>query len=497
MILAIDQGTTGTTIHLTDTHGHQLASAYQEFSQIYPQPGWVEHDPLEIWQVTQQLITKTVNCAKIKLSDLRCIGITNQRETTLIWHKETGEPLYNAIVWQCRRSATICQKIKDSGKEAWLQQKTGLVVDAYFSATKLQWLFQQKPELKVLAQQGLLAFGTIDSWLIWRLSHGTAHLTDHTNASRTLLYNIHQQQWDNELLDFFDIPASVLPKIKSSAGLFCKTHRDSFFGCEIPITGVAGDQQAALFGQRCIEPGMVKNTYGTGCFMLMFTGEQAHLSEKGLLTTIACNAFGKPAYALEGSVFIAGAAIQWLRDQLQLINNAEESELLALSVEDSKGVYFVPALSGLGAPHWQMNATGEITGLTQGCNKAHIVRATLEAIAFQNYDVLTLMEEESQLKITQIKVDGGAAKNNFLMQFQADILQVPLIRPSHVEATAQGATMLAAIGQGLWQADNIPSALVDLGQTFTVKMTQDKGQISINNWHKAVDKCLFNTKQGI
>ena len=494
MILAIDQGTTGTTIHLTDSHGHQLASAYQEFSQIYPQPGWVEHDPVEIWQVTQQMITETVNRAKIKLSDLSCIGITNQRETTLIWHKETGEPLYNAIVWQCRRSSTICQKIKASGKEAWLQQKTGLVVDAYFSATKLQWLFQQKPELKALAQQGLLAFGTIDSWLIWRLSNGTAHLTDHTNASRTLLYNIHQQQWDNELLDFFDIPASVLPEVKSSAGLFCKTHRHSFFGCEIPITGVAGDQQAALFGQQCIEPGMVKNTYGTGCFMLMFTGDQAHLSHKGLLTTIACDISGQPAYALEGSVFIAGAAIQWLRDQLQLINNAKESENLAFSVENTKGVYFVPALSGLGAPHWQMNATGEITGLTQGCNKAHIVRATLEAIAFQNYDVLTLMQGESRLNITQIKVDGGASKNDFLMQFQADILQVPLMRPSHVEATVQGATMLAAIGQGLWQADNIPDALVNLGQTFTGKMSKEEGQIIIDNWHKAVDKCLFNIK---
>ena len=493
MILAIDQGTTGTTINLTDSKGVCRSSAYQEFNQIYPQPGWVEHCPNEIWQVTQNVIVKAMEQAKIKPSELSCIGITNQRETTVIWHKETGEPLYNAIVWQCRRSSTICQQIKAAGKGAWLQQKTGLLVDAYFSATKLQWLFAQNPELRILADKNLLAFGTIDSWLIWCLSQGAAHLTDHTNASRTMLYNIHQKQWDDELLAFFDIPDSVLPEIKPSAGVFCKTHQRSFLGCEIPITGVAGDQQAALFGQRCIEPGMVKNTYGTGCFMLMYTGEKATLSSGGLLTTIACNADGQPAYALEGSVFIAGAAVQWLRDQLQLITNAAESEQLALSVENTKGVYFVPALSGLGAPHWQMNATGEITGLTQGCTRAHIVRATLEAIAYQNYDVLSLMQVDSQVNITEIKVDGGASTNNFLMQFQSDILQVPLTRPSHVEATVQGATILAAIGNGLWRADNIPSVLTESSQTFISKMSRGTGRVLIDGWHQAVNKCLLTT----
>lgn len=492
MILAIDQGTTGTTIRITDDKGHQIAGAYREFGQIYPQPGWVEHDPQEIWQVTQEAITEAVASAQLTFNELSCIGITNQRETTLVWHKETGEPLYNAIVWQCRRSASLCQQIKSEGKESWLQRKTGLLVDAYFSATKLQWLFNEKPQIKRLADQGLLACGTIDTWLIWQLSQGEGHFTDHTNASRTLLYNIYQQGWDDELLNFFDIPSSILPTIKPSAGYFCSTSKDSFLGTEIPITGVAGDQQAALFGQGCIRKGMVKNTYGTGCFMLMYTADQVAISEQGLLTTIACDENGQPAYALEGSVFIAGAAVQWLRDQLQVISHAAESETLAQSVKDNNGVYFVPAFSGLGAPHWNMHATGEITGLTQGCHKAHIVRATLEAIAYQSYDVLALMQKEADADITDIKVDGGAAENDFLMQFQSDILAVPLSRPDNVESTVKGATILAAIGQGLWQSNDLPDILLSEGCQFTQTMTQNEREQLINGWHKAINKSLSN-----
>jgi len=490
MILAIDQGTTGTTIRITNHEGQQVGGAYREFGQIYPQPGWVEHDPTEIWQVTKQAIIEAVADAGAEFSDLSCIGITNQRETTLVWNKETGEPLHNAIVWQCRRSADICHQLKKSGKEQWLQQKTGLLVDAYFSATKLQWLFNNNPEIKNLAEQGLLAFGTIDTWLIWQLSHGKAHLTDHTNASRTLLYNIHQQTWDDELLAFFDIPKSILPTIKNSAGHFCLTDKESFLGTEIPITGVAGDQQAALFGQGCTKAGMVKNTYGTGCFMLMFTAEQAYISKQGLLTTIACNADGKPAYALEGSVFIAGAAVQWLRDQLQIITNAAESQALAQSVDSNNGVYFVPAFSGLGAPHWDMQATGEITGLTQGCNKAHITRATLEAIAYQSYDVLSLMQSEAKVEITNIKVDGGAAENDFLMQFQTDILAVPLTRPDNIESTVKGATILAALGQNIWQSTNLPQILLTENTKFIHKIAETVRQLLISGWHKAINKCL-------
>jgi len=490
MILAIDQGTTGTTIRVTTIDGDEVAAAYNEFQQYYPRPGWVEHDAMEIWQVTKDSILQALASAKLTGKDIRCIGITNQRETTLVWHKTTGKPLHNAIVWQCRRSAELCQNIKDLGKEDWLHQKTGLMPDAYFSATKLQWLFNEKPELRALAEKGGLAFGTIDAWLMWQLSHGQAHCTDHTNASRTMLYNIHQQKWDDELLEFFDIPKSVLPAIKTSAGLFCHSAIDGFLGASIPITGVAGDQQSALFAQHCTQAGMIKNTYGTGCFMLMYTADKVCLSKNGLLTTIACDKNGNPAYALEGAVFIAGAAVQWLRDQLQLINHASETESLALSVVDHNGVYFVPAFSGLGAPHWDMQATGLITGLTQGCNKAHIVRATLEAIAFQSYDLMQLMQQESALKIKQLKVDGGASANNFLMQFQADLLAVVIERPTNIESTVLGATILAAIGQNIWTSETIPESLYGEIDSFKGQLQPSGRDYLVVGWHKALKQCL-------
>jgi glycerol kinase len=490
MILAIDQGTTGTTIRITTIDGDEVGAAYNEFQQFYPQPTWVEHDAMEIWQVTQEGILQALALAKLTAKDISCIGITNQRETTVVWHKTTGKPLHNAIVWQCRRSAELCQKIKALGKEDWLHQKTGLLLDAYFSATKLQWLFNEKPELRALAEKGELAFGTIDAWLMWQLSHGQAHCTDHTNASRTMLYNIHQQAWDEELLEFFDIPKSVLPTIKASAGLFCHTAEDSFFGARIPITGVAGDQQSALFAQQCTQAGMIKNTYGTGCFMLMYTGDKICLSNNGLLTTIACDINGKPAYALEGAVFIAGAAVQWLRDQLQLIDHASETETLALSVTDNNGVYFVPAFSGLGAPHWDMQSTGLITGLTQGCTKAHIVRATLEAIAFQSYDLMKLMQQETALEIKQLKVDGGASANDFLMQFQAELLGVVIERPANIESTVLGATILAAIGQKFWTSDTIPKNLYGEINCFKGQFQQAEADNLVVGWHQAIKQCL-------
>ncbi|KGJ91175.1 glycerol kinase GlpK [Colwellia psychrerythraea] len=492
MILAIDQGTTGTTISITTSQGQEVGRAYKEFQQYYPKPTWVEHDPLEIWQVTQDGLLQALEAAELTAGDISCIGITNQRETTVVWHKETGEPLYNAIVWQCRRSAELCQQIKKSGKANWLHQKTGLMVDAYFCATKLQWLFNEKPELKALAEQGKLAFGTIDSWLMWQLSGGEAHCTDHSNASRTLFYNIHQQKWDDDLLAFFDIPKSILPTIKASAGLFCHSSAKGFLGVKIPITGVSGDQQSALFAQQCTQAGMIKNTYGTGCFMLMYTADQAYFSDNGLLTTIACDKNGQPAYALEGAVFIAGAGVQWLRDQLQLIDHADETEALALSVTDNNGVYFVPAFSGLGAPHWNMQARGQISGLTQGCTKAHIVRATLEAIAFQSYDLMQLMQQESSIKIKQLKVDGGACANNFLMQFQADLLDITINRPANIESTVLGATILAAMGNNIWCAETVPEILYGRGDSFSGQLPKTACNSLVADWHNAVKNCLVD-----
>jgi len=488
MILAIDQGTTGTTIVIYDQNGVLKGKAYNEFTQIYPKASWVEHDAYEIWLSTLLSIKQALESAKLTHEDIKCIGITNQRETTVLWNKQTGKPVHNAIVWQCRRSADICEKIKIEGKSNWIQEKTGLVVDAYFSATKIKWLFEHNPEIKALAEQGNLAFGTIDSWLIWQLTGGQSHVTDHTNASRTMLYNINTKEWDQDLLTYFDVPSSILPKIQNSASYFGKADKQLFSGIEIPITGVAGDQQAALFGQRCINPGQVKNTYGTGCFMLMYTGHTNYFSKNGLLTTIACDEKGQSAYALEGSVFIAGAAVQWLRDQLQLITKASETQAIAQSIKDTQGVYFVPAFTGLGAPHWDMNAKGAIIGLTRGAGKNEIIRAALEAIAYQTFDVLQLMQSESNINITSMHVDGGACENNFLMQFQADLLDIELVRPVNIESTALGAILLAGLGANIWQPDTLPNNICKVDQIFNSKVEEQYRNRLINGWNKAVEQ---------
>ncbi len=486
LILSIDQGTTGTTIFIFNKQGDVVSKAYQEFTQIYPQPSWVEHDAEEIWAVTLETIQLALNKAKIKATELTCIGITNQRETTVLWDKTTGKPVHNAIVWQCRRSSEICERIKSEGKGSWIKQKTGLVTDAYFSATKIKWLFDNRPEVKELAEQGKLAFGTIDTWLIWKLTAGKSHVTDHTNASRTMLYNIIEQSWDNELLDYFGFNQSILPSIQSSASNFGITSKSIFFNANIPITGVAGDQQSALFGRQCTQLGQVKNTYGTGCFLLMYIGEKAKISDAGLLTTIACDAHGAPAYALEGSVFNAGSAVQWLRDEMCLIESASETEAIALSIEDAKGVYLVPAFTGLGAPYWDMNARGVITGLTRGAGKKEIVRAALEAIAYQTKDLVDLMEKVSGIKIKQLQVDGGACQNNFLMQFQADILDTKIHRPKQIESTVIGVALLAGIGAGVWNAEQLPSALLEKDVTFEPAMEDSTRDKNIVGWKKAI-----------
>ncbi len=486
MILSIDQGTTGTTVFIFDKLGAVLARSYNEFTQYFPQPSWVEHDPEEIWTVTQQTINSALDSANIRAKDLSCIGITNQRETTVLWDKKTGKPLHNAIVWQCRRSSDICEKIKAENKEAWIREKTGLVVDAYFSSTKIKWLYENKPEIKKLAEQDNLAFGTIDSWLIWKLTGGVSHTTDHTNASRTMLYNIKSKSWDNDLLDYFGFNKSILPKIQSSASLFGTTAKSALFNAEIPITGVAGDQQAALFGRQCTEIGQVKNTYGTGCFLLMYMGENLNISSQGLLTTIACDKNGEPTYALEGSVFNAGAAVQWLRDELCIIKSAKETEAIASSIKDTQDVYLVPAFTGLGAPYWDMDARGIMTGLTRGSGRKEIIRATLESIAYQAKDVIDLMQQASGIDIGILKVDGGACQNNFLMQFQADILNTEIHRPKLVDSTAIGAALLAGIGADIWKPHELPQSLLENQSIFEPKMELSERRNKLQGWDAAI-----------
>jgi glycerol kinase len=488
MILAIDQGTTGSTAIIFDSTGQIVSRAYSEFKQIYPQASWVEHDPEEIWQVTLQVIRTALSQGNINASQLQSIGITNQRETTVLWDKSTGKPVHNAIVWQCRRSSNICQQIIKEGKSQWLQDKTGLVVDAYFSATKIKWIFDQHPDIKQRAEQGEIAFGTIDSWLIWHLTGGQSHVTDHTNASRTMLYNIKDQAWDNELLEYFDIPVSILPQIQNSASNFGQSIPGILGEQSVSINGVAGDQQAALFGQQCIAAGEVKNTYGTGCFMLMHTGNSPIASKNGLLTTIACSSTGEPAYALEGSVFMAGASVQWLRDEMELITKASQTQAIAESIEDTSGVYVVPAFTGLGAPHWDMQARGAIIGLTRGAGKKQIVRATLEAIAYQTTDVLKLMEKESNVAIKSLSVDGGACANDFLMQFQSDILNITVIRPHNVDSTALGAALLAGIGCGLFDANALPETLGQIERQFTPSMSVQKRDELYQGWQQAIKR---------
>ncbi len=485
-ILSIDQGTTRTTILLVDSQGHIVRKAYQEFKQYYPQPGWVEHDPDKIWIATYNAILEILPSIDSKNS-IASIGITNQRETTVVWERKTGTPIYPAIVWQCRRTADVCNKLKSQESIATqVKRKTGLVIDPYFSATKIAWILDTVDGARDKANRGELAFGTIDSWLLWKLTKGSLHQTDYTNASRTLLFNIDTLSWDDELLDIFNVPKSILPEVLPSASVYGKTNLPDLDG--IPITGVVGDQQSALFGQLCWQKGMVKNTYGTGCFLMLNTGLERVESQSGLLTTLACSQDEEPQYALEGSVFIAGAAVQWLRDGLQIIESAAETENIATSVNDADGVIVVPAFTGLGAPYWKPEAKGVIFGLTRGTTKEHIVRATLESIAYQSADVVKVMMDDSGIPIRRLRVDGGAASNNFLMQFQADILGIEVERPTQVETTGLGAAFLAGIATGIWQNVDEIKKIREIDSVFSPQMDTQLRNAKLEKWQDIINK---------
>jgi glycerol kinase len=486
-ILALDQGTSSSRAVIFDRYQQPLGMEQVEFKQHYPAPGWVEHNPEEIWDtqiLVAQLLLKKL---KIKPDRIAAIGIANQRETTVVWDRKTGRPIYNAIVWQDRRTADTCEWLREQGLEAYIKQCTGLVIDSYFSATKLHWILKNIPSAQKLANQGRLAFGTIDSWLLWKLTGGIVHATDTTNASRTMLFDISTLKWDDKLLKILNIPSSVLPNVLPSSGSFGNTADGIFEDCSIPITGIAGDQQSALFGQKCFDAGDAKNTYGTGCFMLMNTGNKPVISKSGLLTTVAWQIGNEVNYALEGSVFIAGAAIKWLRDGLKIIKNASETDGIATSVTDSQGVYVVPAFSGLGAPYWDMYARGAILGLTQGVTERHIVRATLESLAYQTRDIIGLMEVDSKIKLKSLKADGGASANKFLMQFQSDMLNTNVVCPPFPEATAFGTALLAGIAVGLYQPNEIRSILPG-SKVYKPKMGKDQRDQLYKGWHKAVDR---------
>lgn len=487
-ILALDQGTTSSRAIVFDTQGQIQGMAQQEFRQIYPQPGWVEHDATEIWQTQLKVAQDVLADLNLSADAIAAIGITNQRETLVLWDKATGEPVHNAIVWQCRRSADICKRLKQAGHESTFRYKTGLILDAYFSGTKLHWLLEEHPELRQRAEAGELLAGTIDSWILYKLTEGRVHATEPSNASRTLLYNIVEGHWDNELLSILKIPAALLPEVKPSSGIFGETHL--LGNGTIPIAGIAGDQQAALFGQGCFEPGMAKNTYGTGCFMLMNTGTEPARSESGLLTTVAWEINGERTYALEGSVFVAGAVIQWLRDELELIEHASETQALAESVEDTAGVYVVPAFVGLGAPYWNSDARGVITGLTRGANRKHIVRAALEGIAYQSRDVLDTMNQDAPDNLKMLRVDGGATANDFLMQFQADLMQLPVERPAVTETTALGAAYLAGLAVAYWSDLEDIRKNWALDRRFEADMSEAQAEECYTGWKKAVRKAF-------
>ncbi len=483
-VVAIDQGTTGTTVLVLDQRGRVAGRAYSEFTQHYPKPGWVEHDAQEIWSVTHRVLKQACRKAGVRARDLAGIGITNQRETTVVWDRRTGKPIARAIVWQDRRTAERCAQLRPRAAEL-VRRKTGLVLDPYFSGTKIAWMLEHVRGAADRAARGELCFGTIDSWLVWKLTGGAAHLTDPTNASRTLLYDINARAWDDELCGVIGVPKSLLPEVRPSSGIFGHTAPD-VLGASVPIAGIAGDQQAALFGQGCVEAGQAKNTYGTGCFLLMHTGERPVASNTGLLTTVACDAQGRPAYALEGSVFIAGAAIQWLRDGLGLVKKAAESETLARSVDSTLGTYLVPAFVGLGAPYWDPDARGTIVGLTRGVTRAHLVRAALESLAYQTRDVVDAMAADAGAPLKELGVDGGASANDFLMQFQADLLNVPLARPSGVEPTARGAAFLAGLATGVWrsQADLARARAID--RRFRPRMKPGTRDALYRGWQQAV-----------
>ena len=486
-IMALDQGTTSSRCIIFDKQGKMKSVAQKEFTQIYPKPGWVEHDPMEIWSSQISVATEAMAKLNILAQDIAAIGITNQRETTIVWNKTTGQPIYNAIVWQCRRTSEMIDDLKAKGYEAYIIDKTGLIPDAYFSGTKIAWILNHVPGARELAEAGELLFGTVDTWIIWNLTKGKTFVTDYTNASRTMLFDIKKLTWDNKILEELNIPIQMLPEVRPSSHLYGYTDR-SLFGEEIPIAGAAGDQQAALFGQCCFHKGDVKNTYGTGCFLLMNTGKEAIVSKNGLITTIAASTGPEVSYCLEGSVFVAGAAIQWLRDELQLIRSAAESEKYALQVENTNGVYVVPAFAGLGAPYWDQYARGAIVGITRGCNRDHIIRATLESIAYQTHDVLKAMEADSGANLQTLKVDGGACANAFLMQFQANILNAKVLKPECIETTALGAAYLAGLAVGFWKDQDEIQNNWALGETFHPSMEEKERDHLIAGWKKAVKR---------
>lgn len=488
-ILAIDQGTTGSRAVVYDKNAKKIASAYEEFRQYFPRPGWVEHNPEEIWKSVNNSIQKVLK--KVPAGQIAAIGITNQRETTVVWDKETGRPVYNAIVWQCRRTANRCEELKkEKGAIEFFKKRTGLPIDAYFSATKIEWILKNAPGASAKAKNGRLCFGTTDTWVLWNLTGGKVHATDYTNASRTMLFDIQTLRWDVQILKRFGIPESILPQVKKSSDLFGKTVRLGNLSPGIPITGIAGDQQAALFGQACFDPGTMKNTYGTGCFVLLNAGKKRPVSKCGLITTLGCGRQGEPVYVLEGAIFIAGAAIQWLRDGLKILSSAALSEKMARSVEDNAGVYFVPALVGLGAPYWDSGARGAIFGITRGVNKNHIVRAGLEAMCYQTKDVLEAMQKDSGLEIKSLKVDGGAAVNNFLCQFQSDILGIDVIRPKIIEITSLGAAYLAGLKVGYWKDIAEIKRCWKKDMVFRPKMPKTKALKLYYGWLKAVKRIL-------
>ena len=482
-ILTLDEGTTSARAVLFDKGGNAVSAAQREFKQIYPQPGFVEHDPVEIFSVQYAAVTEAITAIGASADEIAAVGVTNQRETTIIWDKNTGEPIYNAIVWQCRRTSEMCDRLRADGLEEYIRKTTGLRIDAYFSATKIKWILDNVPGARDRAENGELLFGTVDTWLIWKLSGGKIHVTDRTNAARTMLYDIHALKWDKKLLEILQIPACILPEVRPSSEIYGNVN---ILGAEIPVSGIAGDQQAALFGQKCFCEGDIKNTYGTGCFLLMNTGAAAFESKNGLITTIAADAGDNICYALEGSVFVGGAVIQWLRDELGLIATAAESEKAALSVPDSSGVYIVPAFAGLGAPYWDMYSRGTICGLTRGSGKNHIIRACLEAIAYQTNDLIIALKADTGLPINYIRADGGAAANNFLMQFQADISDVGVIRPVQTEATAAGAAYLAGLAVGFWKNKNEILRLPDKQTEFKPAINAKHREAMTEGWKRAV-----------
>lgn len=489
-IMALDRGTTSSRCIIFDKDGNIIKVAQKEFEQIYPKPGWVEHDAMEIWGSQSGVMREAVDTAGINPEEIAAIGITNQRETTVVWDKKTGKPIYNAIVWQCRRTSEICDELKEKGLTECIREKTGLIIDAYFSATKVKWILDNVEGARERAEKGELLFGTIDTWLIWKLTGGKVHVTDYSNASRTMMYNINTLEWDKDILKELDIPEIMLPEVKESSCVYGYTDSGLFADIKIPIAGCAGDQQSALFGQNCFEEGTAKNTYGTGCFLLMNTGEKPVKSENGLLTTISWGVDGKVEYALEGSIFMGGASIQWLRDELRMIKSAADSEKYAMRVENTNGVYVVPAFTGLGAPYWDMYARGTIVGLTRGAKKEHLIRATLESIAYQTKDVLEAMQNDSGIELKSLKVDGGASNNNFLMQFQSDILNVKIDRPKIVETTALGAAYLAGLAVGFFKSKEDIKKRWVCDREFEPKMSEEVREKSYKDWKRAVERSL-------